>query len=165
MKILNPYRFYKGAEEGTNDGSTINTDVVKQAELLASNEIVLPDSENGKDRFLTVEKVSPETISPLVKKDVSIDGIYEVIDRNFSYPFAAHVGLKFDSRTFSNIPERQFDVKMKKVKVPSNYFPLGGNGLDRRYVFSNPDYPANPNTLDLVFVIDQNLNLFLDIRM
>lgn len=152
MKILNPYRFYKGAE------STINTDVVKQAELLASNEIVLPDSENGKDRFLTVEKVSPETISPLVKKDVSIDGIYEVIDRNFSYPFAAHVGLKFDSRTFSNIPERQFDVKMKKVKVPSNYFPLGGNGLDRRYVFSNPDYPANPNTLDLVFVIDQNLD-------
>jgi hypothetical protein len=58
----------------------------------------------------------------------------------------------------SSVPERQYDVKMKKVKVPSNYFPIGGNGLDRRYVFSNPDYPANPNTLDVIFMVDQNMN-------
>ncbi len=48
---------------------------------------------------------------------------------------------------------------MKKVKVPSNYFGIGGNGLDRRYVYSNPNYDGDPNNLDLVFVIDQNLNL------
>ncbi len=139
-------------------GGTIDTDVISQAGLISSSEIVLPDAENGRDRFITIEKKSPETISPLVKKEVSVDGIYEVVDRNFSYPLTAHVGLKFDSRTFSSIPQREFDVKMKKVKVPSNYFPLGGNGLDRRYVFSNPDYPANPNTLDVIFVIDQNMN-------
>ena len=140
------------------EGDTIDTNIVSQAGLITSNELVLPDSENGRDRYITIEKRSPETISPLVKRDVSLDGIYEVIDRNFSYPLTAHVGLKFDSRTFSSIPERQYDVKMKKVKVPSNYFPLGGNGLDRRYVFANPDYPANPNTLDVIFMVDQNMN-------
>ena len=132
--------------------------VVTDSNLIDSTEIVLPESENGRDRFITIEKKTPETISPLVKRDVSVDGIYEIVDRNFSYPLTAHVGLKFDSRTFPNIPNREFDVKMKKVKVPSNYFPLGGNGLDRRYVFANPDYPANPNSLDVIFMVDQNMN-------
>jgi len=137
---------------------SVNTNVVSQATLLNSDEIELLPSENGQDRYVIVEKVTAETISPLVKKEVSLDGIYEVIDRNFSYPHVAHVGMKFDSRTFGNVPNREFDVKMKRVKVPSNYFPTGGDGLDRRYVFANPDYPANPNSLDVVFMVDQNMN-------
>lgn len=138
--------------------SSVNTDVVSQATLRNSNEIELLPSENGRDRYVIVEKRTAETVSPLVKKEVVLDGIYEVIDRNFSYPYVAHVGMKFDSRTFGNMPNREFDVKMKKVKVPSNYFPIGGDGLDRRYVFANPDYPANPNSLDVIFMIDQNMN-------
>jgi len=158
MKILNPNRFAKGAEdpgEGSNSDPTV--DLTNQSTKIG--EIVLPPSVDGKDRFISIEKLTPETISPLVSKDVSVEGIIEVVDRSFSYPLTAHVGLKIDSRTFSNIPEKKFDVKMKKVKVPSNYFGIGGNGLDRRYVYSNPNYDGDPNNLDLVFVIDQNLNL------
>jgi hypothetical protein len=143
----------KEGENGGEDG-----DVVDQYLQISSNEIVLPESVNGKDRYVTIEKISAETVSPLIKKDVSVDSIYEIIDRNFSYPLTAHVGLKFDSRSFSQVPAKEFDVKMKKIKVPSNYFPIGGDGLDRRYVFSNPDYPANPTTLDAVFIVDQNMN-------
>lgn len=150
--------------EGTNgegddlSNGTWENDPVSQSIIGADKaEIILPPAIDGKDRFITIEKISNETVSPLIKRDVSVDGIYEVIDRNFSYPLTAHVGLKFDSRTFSNIPNREYDVKMKKIKVPSNYFPLGGNGLDRRYVFANPNYPANPTTLDVIFMIDQNM--------
>ena len=143
-------------DEGTS--SSVDTNVVSQATLRNSNEIELLPSENGRDRYVIVEKRTAETVSPLVKKEVVLDGIYEVIDRNFSYPYVAHVGMKFDSRTFGNMPNREFDVKMKKVKVPSNYFPIGGDGLDRRYVFANPDYPANPNSLDVIFMVDQNMN-------
>ena len=121
-------------------------------------EIILPDSIDGRDRIVILEKTTPETISPLVKRDVSVEGVYEIIDNNFSYPLTAHVGLKFDSRTFSQIPKKEFDVKMKKVKVPSNYYALGGNGLDRRYVYGDANDPANPNNLDVVFVIDLNMN-------
>ena len=120
--------------------------------------ITLPPSVDGRDRFLTIQRTSAETVSPLIKKSIGVDAIYEIIDRNFSYPLTAHIGLKFDARTFANVPAREYDVKMKKVKVPSNYFPLGGNGLDRRYVYSSPNYQANPTTLDLIFLIDQNMN-------
>lgn len=149
-------------DEGLSSGPTygeIEIDPIVQA-IIAGNkeEIVLPPAIDGKDRYVTITKTSTETNSPLIKRSVGVDTIYEIIDRNFSYPLTAHVGLKFDARTFANIPDREYDVKMKRVKVPSNYFPLGGNGLDRRYVYSNPNYPANPTTLDVIFMIDQNMN-------
>jgi hypothetical protein len=134
-------------------------DLTNIANEAASDEIILPDSVDGRDRFVSIEKITAETISPLIKRDISVDSVIEVVDRNFSYPLTAHVGLKFDSRSFPNIPKREFDVKMKKVKVPSNYFPTGGNGLDRRYVYANSNYAADPNNLDVVFVVDQNLTL------
>lgn len=153
-------------DQGTNgdDGQSLNGTLENNAVYLSDmagnkGEIILPPAIDGKDRFITIEKRTSETTSPLIKREITVDGIYEIIDRNFSYPLTAHVGLKFDSRTFSNVPNREYDVKMKKVKVPSNYFPLGGNGLDRRYVFSNPNYPANPNTLDIIFMIDQNMGV------
>jgi hypothetical protein len=142
----------------TNGNGGEDGNVVDQFLQISSNEIVLPEAINGKDRYITIEKITAETISPLIKRDVTVDTVYEVVDRNFSYPLTAHVGLKFDSRSFPQIPSKEFDVKMKKIKVPSNYFPIGGDGLDRRYVFSNPDYPANPSTLDVIFVVDQNMN-------
>ena len=152
------------SDQGTNGegydetNGTWDSNLVSQSIVGAEkSEIILPPAVDGKDRFITIEKISNETVSPLIKRDVSVDGIYEVIDRNFSYPLTAHLGLKFDSRTFSNVPGREYDVKMKKIKVPSNYFPLGGNGLDRRYAFSNPNYPANPTTLDVIFMVDQNM--------
>ena len=123
-----------------------------------NEEIILPDSFNGRDRYLTIEKLTPETISPLVKRDLSVESVIEIVDRSFSYPMTAHAGLKFDSRTFSSPPKREYDVKMKKVKIPSNYYPLGGNGLDRRYVYANPDYDGNPNDLDVIFMVDQNMD-------
>jgi hypothetical protein len=121
-------------------------------------EIVLPPSIDGRDRFVSLEKITPETINPLVKREISVESVIEVIDRSFSYPMTAHVGLKFDSRTFSNFPKREFDVKMKKVKVPSNYYAIGGNGLDRRYIYTSPNFAGDPSNLDIAFVVDQNMN-------
>jgi predicted phage tail protein len=91
---------------GTNQ--SVNTNVVSQAALLNSNEIELLPSENGRDRYVIVEKRTAETVSPLVRKEVSLDGIYEIIDRNFSYPYVAHVGMKFDSRTFNSLKEDRY---------------------------------------------------------
>ena len=141
----------QGGENGPIDPVSVS--------IAADNEeIVLPDSFNGRDRYLTIEKITAETISPLVKRDISVESVIEVVDRSFSYPMTAHAGLKFDARTFSNPPKREYDVKMKKVKIPSNYYPLGGNGLDRRYVYANPDYEGNPNDLDVIFMVDQNMD-------
>ena len=44
----------------------------------------------------------------------------EIIDDKFRYPNSALVGLRFDSRQFSNIPARKYLIRGIKVKIPSN---------------------------------------------
>lgn len=93
-------------------------------------------------RYITVFKLSTETNSSAVKKNVRLTGVteytgyytgYDNFKFNFaseywgyrssirqSYPHAAIAGIKLDSRQFSTIPSRQYHVKMKRVKIPSN---------------------------------------------
>ena len=68
-------------------------------------------------------KLSTESFSILIQKDITLSKITEIIESNFSYPYSAIIGSKIDSRQFNSIPERTFDVKLKKIKVPSNYYP------------------------------------------
>jgi len=87
-------------------------------------------------RYVRVTKLSNETRSTLIKKDISLNKVTEVIPTNFSYPFSALVATKIDSRSMSSLPVRTFDCKLKKVLVPSNYYPLDNVGRDVRYSLS-----------------------------
>ena len=91
-------------------------------------------------RFVRVTKLSHETNSVLLSKDVSLQKVTEIIPANLPYPFSAIVGTKLDSRSFGSIPNRTFDCKLKKVKVPSNYFPTKFGGIDKRYYRTNADF-------------------------
>lgn len=53
----------------------------------------------------------------------------EIISQKFRYPNSALIGIKYDSSEFSSTPTRGYDVKLKKVQVPSNYDPIR-----RRYI-------------------------------
>jgi hypothetical protein len=88
-------------------------------------------------RFVRVTKLSHETNSVLLSKDVSLQKVTEIIPVNLPYPFSAVVGTKLDSRSFGSIPTRTYDCKLKKVKVPSNYFPTKVGGIDKRYYKTN----------------------------
>ena len=90
-------------------------------------------------RYVKVKRLSHETLSSLINKAISLEKVTEIIPQNFSYPFSAIVGTKIDSRAFSQIPVRTFDCKLKKVLVPSNYFPNNANGEDLRYLNSGKD--------------------------
>lgn len=48
---------------------------------------------------------------------------YSVYTKNqYSFPYTALVGITVDSKNFdSSVPRRQYDLKLLKVKVPSNY--------------------------------------------
>lgn len=95
--------------------------------------------QNGKiiRRYVKVTKLSHETLSPLVSKSVSLQKVTEIIPQNFSYPLSSIVGIKLDARSFSQIPSRTFECKLKKVLVPSNYFPLNEKDQDHRYLKSS----------------------------
>lgn len=58
-------------------------------------------------------------------KDFSVTGIVERIKTkgNFAYPFSSIVKSAVSSRHFNQDPDRTFDLKLLKIKVPSNYDP------------------------------------------
>jgi len=67
------------------------------------------------------QKISPTTGN--VVKSFSISSIVECIKEKgfFSYPYTAIVKSSVSSRHFSQDPNRTFDLKLLKIKVPNNY--------------------------------------------
>jgi len=103
------------------------------------------EEDSNEKRYVRITKLSYETNSVLLSKVVSVNKVTEIIKVNLPYPFSAIVGTKLDSRAFGSIPRRSFDCKLKKVKIPSNYFPTK-NGIDKRYyankeIFDNTSKP------------------------
>ena len=87
-------------------------------------------------RYIRVTRLSAETNSSLLHKECSLSKVTEIIPQNFSYPNSAIIATKLDSRSFASVPTRTFDCKLKKVRVPSNYYPILSNGKDKRYYSS-----------------------------
>ena len=96
--------------------------------------IQLPEPQAGKVRFVRIERLTAESYSSLVRREISLEKVSEIINVPFSYPFSAVCGLKLDARSLSQIPSRSYDARFKKVFVPSNYFPLRPDGRDKRYI-------------------------------
>ena len=105
----------------------------------------LPDvTMSGKEqsyekRYIKVTRKSTETFSNLVSKKARLTKVTEIIPVNFNYPFSAIIGTKIDSRSFGSIPSRIFDLKLKKVKIPSNYNAIANDGKDKRYLKSSSE--------------------------
>lgn len=133
-----------------------------------SKKITLPALTNdlilkGAKRYVKVYKVSAETNSVLIRRELHVNKITEIVPFNFSYPFSAIVGSKIDARNFTSIPNRSFDCRLKKILIPSNYFPLRERfpNKDKRYYQSIAAYNATEIEDKLVYKGDWNGDLKL----
>jgi predicted phage tail protein len=136
---------YSEAEDLLKDSvKLINGENLNDANL--TRPFDLPPLNDGEDssttkRYIKVVKLSCETNSTLINKEISLGKVTEIIDQRLSYPFSAIAGIKLDARAFGAIPERSYDCKLKKVKIPSNYKIIDSETrLDIRYVKSAKDY-------------------------
>ena len=102
-------------------------------------------------RYVKITKLSTETNSVLIEKKISVNKITEIIPQYFNYPFSSIVATKIDARSFSSIPNRTFDCKLKKVKVPSNYFPCLTNGKDKRYYTTQKEFDDASSINKLIY--------------
>ena len=93
-------------------------------------------------RYVKVTKTTFETESVLISRSISLTTIKEIIKCNFSYPGSAVVRCDFNARNVTRIPTRTFLTRLKRILVPSNYFPLDRNGRDKRFLNQN-DILAN----------------------
>jgi len=132
------YKYIKSLESSSSEASVFKPFVLPPA-LNLNNET---NEETPIKRYVRVTRLSTETNSTLINKSVSLSKVTEIIPVNCTYPFSAIVGVKVDSRTFSDIPIRTYDARLKKIKIPSNYFPTKSNILktDKRYYNKKIDY-------------------------
>jgi len=89
----------------------------------------LKDLNGKRPRKIYIENLTPEREN--FKQNFSADfaSVTEITTSNLSYPHSAYVGTIFTADNLGNIPTRTFDLKLKKVRVPSNYEDLG-EGVD-----------------------------------
>jgi hypothetical protein len=92
-----------------------------------------------RERYIRVTKLSTEGNSTLIQKVANLAKVTEIVPRTLNYPLSALVGTKVDARTFGEIPKRSYDCRLKKVKIPTNYFPLNPGGTDKRFWESAED--------------------------
>lgn len=70
-----------------------------------------------------VRRLTADSTSVAIMNETWWDTYTEIIDAKLRYPNTALVGLKIDSSQFRNVPMRGYDVKLLKVRLPSNYNP------------------------------------------
>lgn len=72
---------------------------------------------------IRVRRLSGDSTSATIQNDTWWDTYTEIIDAKLRYPNSALMGMKIDSSQFQSIPTRGYDMKLLRVKVPTNYNP------------------------------------------
>lgn len=114
--------------------------LVTEFNLTSGQELFPGNSWKDVNRYMKIQKLSHETDSTLLTREVSVSYFTEIINQNFTFPYAALGASIFDARNFAQQPSREFDVRLKKVLIPSNYEPLNTDGSDKRFVESSKRY-------------------------
>ena len=145
-----------GKDALLNKGFELPPTVTMKQELLSADgesgiEAGTIDEDSTVKRYVKVTKLSFETNSVLINKNVTLDKVTEIIDTPLPYPFSAIVGTKIDSRSFTSIPRRTYDCKLKKVKIPSNYKPVRVSGKDKRYYNNQSEFDLTSKADKLVY--------------
>ena len=71
-----------------------------------------------------IYRTEPETTVTNIKKDTEVDVLIEKFDSSVAYPNSAVIRQRFNAEYFSSIPSRSVDIRLLRVRVPSNYNPI-----------------------------------------
>lgn len=73
---------------------------------------------------IRVRRITDDSTDILLQNKTIWDAYTEIIDGKFRYPNSAIIGVRLDSSQFDSIPRRAYDLKLLKIKIPSNYNPI-----------------------------------------
>ena len=74
----------------------------------------------GSSRDIRVRRITPDSSSTQLNNKTFFQSYTQIIDARLRYPNSAIVALKIDASQFRAIPRRGYDVKLLKIKIPSN---------------------------------------------
>lgn len=73
---------------------------------------------------IRVRRLTADSGSASLRNKTYFDGYTEIVSERLRYPNSALIGLRVDASQFSTVPVRGYDVKLLRVKIPSNYDPI-----------------------------------------
>lgn len=73
---------------------------------------------------IRVRRLTDDSTDIKLQNKTFWDSYSEIIDTKLRYPNSALVAVKLDAASFQGIPSRAYDLKLLKVKVPTNYDPI-----------------------------------------
>lgn len=94
---------------------------------------------------IRVSRLTVDSVSAALQNKTFWDTYAEIVDEKFTYPNSALIALTIDAAQFSSIPTRGYDVRLLKVKIPSNYDPVTRiySGIwDGTFIIGWTDNPA-----------------------
>jgi|CXWL01.1.fsa_nt_gi predicted phage tail protein len=71
-----------------------------------------------------VSRITPDSVSSALRNATVFSSYTEITDESFSYPNSAVVAISVDASQFQSIPSRGYDLKLLRVRIPSNYNPV-----------------------------------------
>lgn len=72
---------------------------------------------------IRLTRVSVDSVAVENQNKTYFKSYTEIIDSKLTYPNSAIVALRVDAAQFQSIPRRAYDLKLLKIKVPTNYDP------------------------------------------
>jgi predicted phage tail protein len=85
---------------------------------------LVPLPAGGAPWTIRVERITPDATTNRLQNRTVWDSLTAIYEEKLRYPHTALVGLAFDAKQFSSIPERSYHLRLLKIKVPSNYDPI-----------------------------------------
>jgi hypothetical protein len=132
-----PFRFRVGGGSQNSSSWIAGTRGTRYSDL---RDLPLPPEVQGRKRYIRVYRLTPETFSSKRSLAIALIAINEYYGKSFAYPLSALAGVTVDSRAFARVPSRSYDVRLKKVLIPSNYYPLENDGRDKRFIDNKNTY-------------------------
>jgi hypothetical protein len=92
--------------------------------------IYLPPNPDQKDRIIKVYKLNRERNfvkegeqAARYKEKMSLASVTEITPVQLNYPNSVIVGTRINAKDSPNMPQRTYNMRLKKVQVPTNYDP------------------------------------------
>lgn len=137
IKVSIPQLTEQNTSNGDISGSSVSIAVELQSNGAGFTEVV-SDTISGKTttRYqrsyyiplrgtapweIRVRRITEDSSSSALQNKTYVDSYTEVIESKLRYPNSALVALRVDASQFSAIPRRSYDMKLLRIRVPSNY--------------------------------------------
>ena len=139
IKISFPALTYQDATNGDLSGTTVDFAIDVQSNGGGYSQVVT-DSVSGKTTTkyqrsyyiplngsapwdVRLRRITEDSTKTNIQNKTFLESYTEVIESKLRYPNSALMALRVDASQFSSIPKRSYDLKLLRVRIPSNYFP------------------------------------------